>query len=185
MANINPLKKYLSHSFSSMSVAGDDFKDFASKLCRYIKATLTENGLEMKTFRTGHYDCSGYAMNKKNGRYVYWFISDVRIDTDKWWDRVTYRLTADECDTTGDHNQTCKLEELGKALAMLTERRGRYRINTKILSDRDLMKVGAELATLWGAECYGYEVHYIEQEVVFKCIEHGEHFITTQSFSEF
>lgn len=58
---------------------------------------------------------------------------------------------------------------------VLTYRDKRY-------TDKDLMRIGNNMASIWGGSCIKYEVQ--ESEVVFDCIEHGEFFITSCKFDE-
>lgn len=47
-----------------------------------------------------------------------------------------------------------------------------------------LCRIGREVASLWGAECYAYEIKKRKKEIVFNCIEWGEKFIASVSFDE-
>ena len=47
-----------------------------------------------------------------------------------------------------------------------------------------LLNIGREIASIWGASCYDFEVDKDESQVVFYCREHGEEFVTTLSFDE-
>ena len=47
-----------------------------------------------------------------------------------------------------------------------------------------LSRIGNEVASLWGGSCYNFKINRKEKEVVFDCIEHGEKFATSLSFSE-
>ena len=47
-----------------------------------------------------------------------------------------------------------------------------------------LYEIGNEVASLWGGSCYNFMVNRKDKEVVFDCIEHGEEFSTSLSFSE-
>jgi hypothetical protein len=47
-----------------------------------------------------------------------------------------------------------------------------------------LLQIGNELASLWGGSCYDYRISQKDKEVEFRCIEHGEKFVTSMSFSE-
>lgn len=47
-----------------------------------------------------------------------------------------------------------------------------------------LYQIGNEVASLWGGSCYGFKVNRKDKEVIFDCIEHGEKFATSLSFSE-
>ena len=50
--------------------------------------------------------------------------------------------------------------------------------------NKELLKVGTEVASLWGAECYGYKIIKENEEIVFYCIEAGEKFTTSVTFQE-
>ena len=47
-----------------------------------------------------------------------------------------------------------------------------------------LLIIGNNVASLWGGSCYDFKINKKEKEVVFDCIEHGEKFATSLSFSE-
>ena len=47
MANLQDLKKYLSHEFSSGSYTGSDYKIFQTKYINYLKAICRENHWEI------------------------------------------------------------------------------------------------------------------------------------------
>jgi len=47
-----------------------------------------------------------------------------------------------------------------------------------------LFEIGNEVASLWGGSCYNFKINRKSKEVVFDCIEHGEKFATSLSFSE-
>jgi len=47
-----------------------------------------------------------------------------------------------------------------------------------------LLRIGNDIASLWGGSCYNVKINKKEKKVVFDCIEHGEKFITSLSFSE-
>ena len=51
--------------------------------------------------------------------------------------------------------------------------------------DREkMMEIGKDVAIIWGAECYDFEIDYDLKEVAFFCVEYGEDFTTTMSFDE-
>lgn len=56
------------------------------------------------------------------------------------------------------------------------------RCGKKNYSDKDLLKIGNNVASIWGGSCFKYEV--TATEVVFHCIEHGEEFATSCTFAE-
>jgi hypothetical protein len=47
-----------------------------------------------------------------------------------------------------------------------------------------LLKIGNDVASLWGGSCHNFKINRKEKKVVFDCIEHGEKFATSLSFSE-
>lgn len=185
MANLNSLKKYLGYRFSSGGVIGSDFKSFSTKLRNYIKAVCDENGLEMVSYNRNHYEASGFLKYTKTGQYIYWSISDVRFWQDEWYNSVLIRLADHEKDYHGKENNRCSLADIGNASISLAMRNLKFNINGKEFNDRQLRQEGSEIASLWGAECYDYEVDNEKQKVIFSCIEHGEPFITEKAFAEF
>jgi len=52
-----------------------------------------------------------------------------------------------------------------------------------MMSER-LYEIGNEVASGWGGSCYNFRINKREKKVVFDCIEHGEKFTTSLSFSE-
>ena len=51
-------------------------------------------------------------------------------------------------------------------------------------SKQDMYRIGNNLASGWGGECYAYEVDYNAYTVLFHCVEHGEFFVTTLGFAD-
>jgi len=47
-----------------------------------------------------------------------------------------------------------------------------------------LPQIGYQVASIWGGECYDFEVDNKQKIVVFHCLEHGEDFVTEVKFSE-
>lgn len=50
------------------------------------------------------------------------------------------------------------------------------------LTHQQIMRVGNEVASVWGAVCVGY--HYEGHDIVFECNECGEEFDTTPMTEE-
>jgi len=57
------------------------------------------------------------------------------------------------------------------------------KVNNKEYTQKDLMKIGSNVASGWGAGCYDYDINKVEDEVTFHCIEDQEHFTTTLKYS--
>ena len=51
-------------------------------------------------------------------------------------------------------------------------------------SNQELMRIGSNVASIWGAECYNYEINKKSRIVTFFCIEHGEEFVTEREFNK-
>lgn len=47
-----------------------------------------------------------------------------------------------------------------------------------------LMKIGNDIASLWGGSCYSFKVDAKNKKVKFYCIEHGDKFLTELTFEE-
>jgi len=47
-----------------------------------------------------------------------------------------------------------------------------------------LLRIGNDVASLWGGSCHNFKINRKEKEVVFDCIERGEEFATSLSFSK-
>lgn len=52
----------------------------------------------------------------------------------------------------------------------------------KSYTEQNLLKIGNNIASMWGGSCFMYEV--TKNEVLFHCIEHGEKFTTSCAFAE-
>lgn len=51
-------------------------------------------------------------------------------------------------------------------------------------TDEQLLRIGNNVAMLWGAFCFGYRINRAEQKIYFECVEHGEKFLTTIDFDK-
>lgn len=53
-------------------------------------------------------------------------------------------------------------------------------------TDKDLMKIGIHIASLWGGECteFGVEEQESTEVVVHTCIEHGEWFVVRSDIEQ-
>lgn len=51
-------------------------------------------------------------------------------------------------------------------------------MSKKVYNQEDLIRIGNNVASLWGASCISVEHNKEEKEYIFDCVEHGERFIT-------
>ena len=56
--------------------------------------------------------------------------------------------------------------------------------NVKTITRDMILNVGYGIAMSWGAEFLDYKINKEQQEIIFYCIEHGEHFYSTLTFKE-
>ena len=52
----------------------------------------------------------------------------------------------------------------------------------KRATDEQLFEIGNSLASMWGGSCFTFEIDREDKEVMFRCVEHGEHFEVAMSF---
>lgn len=55
---------------------------------------------------------------------------------------------------------------------------------TENYTREEIMRIGNEVASLWGGRCLSCDNDKKNKRVVFSCIEHGEHFTTTVDYDE-
>ena len=55
---------------------------------------------------------------------------------------------------------------------------------TENYTREEIMRIGSEVASLWGGRCLSCDKDEKNKRVVFSCIEHGEHFTTTVDYNE-
>ena len=78
MAKLNDLERYLNYEFSSGCYTGNDYKIFERKYINYLRGLSKENDWEFVKANKNHYCFTAFV--KKNNRYVYISVSDVRFN---------------------------------------------------------------------------------------------------------
>ena len=111
MANLQELKKYLSHEFSSGSYTGSDYKTFQTKYLNYLRSICKENHWELVNIGRNHYCFSAFIKSSEN-KCVYLSISDVRYFTNEWYGHILIRTartsrTTAAVSTTTRHWSIC------------------------------------------------------------------------------
>ena len=101
------LDAFKNWEFSSGSSTGDDFKIFVRLFRNYIKKQLPM-GATLVNFSPNHYDLGGFI--KKNNKFVYFSISDVRYFPDAWCEDILIRTATSEKDYTGGSNNYTTLQ---------------------------------------------------------------------------
>lgn len=110
------LGEFKSWEFSSGTRAGKDFKKFARLFRKFVKKEIPE-GAELIEFNSGHYILNGFV--EKDGKFVYFSISDVRHFKNEWAKRILVRTAEDEEDYTGGPNGYTDLESFGERVSKI------------------------------------------------------------------
>ena len=95
------LKLFEDWEFSSGGTTGEDFKAFSHLYHKWVSQNLPE-GAKLEKFSSGHYDLSGFI--EKDGKYVYFSISDVRHFPGDWYKNILIRTAKSNKDYTGGSN---------------------------------------------------------------------------------
>lgn len=110
------LEEFMSWEFTSGGTTGDDFKVF-SRLFRSRVEKSLPTGARLVNFSSGHYDVSGFI--EREGKYVYFGISDVRHFPGEWNRNILIRTAKGPKDYTGGSNGYTALDNLGRAVARM------------------------------------------------------------------
>lgn len=104
-------RKFSKHVFSSGSTKGPDFLSFARAYKKDIAEQLEPFGIEIFSWSTGHYYCSGFF--KRGDCFVYFSCSDVRFFPGDWEKKILIRTAKNERDYTGGPNCYSALADIG------------------------------------------------------------------------
>lgn len=90
MANLNELRKYLTHTFSTGSATGKDYKIFQTKYINYLRSLCKLHRWELVNVGRNHYCFTAFIRNEEN-KYIYLSISDVRYFNNEWYYHILIR----------------------------------------------------------------------------------------------
>jgi hypothetical protein len=102
------LEGFKNWEFSSGSVIDEDFKVFARLFKKHIANNLPPR-TRLVTYGRGHYEVSGFI--ERQGKCVYFAISDVRYFPGNWRENILIRIASSDHDYTGGSNHYTRLEE--------------------------------------------------------------------------
>ena len=111
------LLPYLNYEFSTGSITGEDYKVFERKYIKYLKKIAKENNWEVVKASKNHYCFTAFF--KRNDKFVYFSISDVRFFVNDWFYNILIRTAKSETDYTGGQNHYTTLQNLPNALEKL------------------------------------------------------------------
>ena len=108
-------KKWLNHEFQSSSVKTPEFKSFSNDFIKDLKSLA--QGYEFVNVNKGHFYVSGFI--KKDDKYAYFSISDVRYFKNEWYNHIMIRTAKSDKDYTGGNNNYTNLENFNKKIDSL------------------------------------------------------------------
>ena len=111
------LLPYLNYEFSTGGIPGEDYKKFERKYIKYLNKVAKENNWEVVRVLKNHYDFSAFL--KRNDKFVYFSISDVRCFVNDWYYNILIRTAKNENDSLGGQNFYTTLDNLPTALEKL------------------------------------------------------------------
>lgn len=118
MANLNELRKYLTHTFSTGSTTGKDYKTFQTKYINYLRSLCKLHGWELVNVSRNHYCFTAFICNEEN-KYIYLSISDVRYFNNEWYYHILIRTAKHERDYRGGSNNYACLTTLSESVQRL------------------------------------------------------------------
>lgn len=119
MATLQEMKRYLVKGIDDYGcTTSPDYRTFERKYKNYIKKVASENGGELVKFNPNHYEFSCFV--KRNDKYVYISISDVRYFRNSWYNNILIRTATSDKDYKGGTNDYTSLDSLGQKIVLLT-----------------------------------------------------------------
>jgi len=120
MATLSDMKKYLGKGIDDYG--GDvspDYKSFERKYKDFLSNKAKEVNGELIKFNPSHYEFSCFI--KRNDRFVYISISDVRYFKNGWYNNILIRTAQNEKDYHGGRNNYATLDNIGSFIVTLTD----------------------------------------------------------------
>jgi hypothetical protein len=113
------LEKFKDWQFTSGGDTGPDFFAFAKLFKAKIKGLLgkTDKTMKIVRFDKGHYEI--YGCIEKDGKFVYFNVSDVRFWPGAWYKLILIRTATGIKDYTGGRNEHTALDNFGINVANL------------------------------------------------------------------
>ena len=113
------LQKYLTTEFESSSTKTPQFTAFASAYKAHIKKALPPH-LTIEAWNVGHFEMSGFIKNTQTGKLCYISTSDVRYNSNAWYNNILIRTAEHAKDYTGGSNNYTTLTVLPVKANLLT-----------------------------------------------------------------
>lgn len=120
MANLNELRKYLTHTFSTGGMTGKDYKTFQTKYINYLRSLCKLHGWELVNVGRNHYCFAAFIRNEQS-KYIYLSISDVRYFNNEWYYHILICTAKHERDYHGGMNHFACLTTLSESVQKLLQ----------------------------------------------------------------
>ena len=119
--NVATLRPYMYGGIEDWGgVTSPSYKTFEKKYRNYLKKVCKNHGWELVKFSPNHYCFSCFI--KKDDKYVYMSVSDVRYFSKEWYNNILVRTAKSDHDYTGGSNNYTDLDGLEKNVKRLFER---------------------------------------------------------------
>lgn len=102
------IEQWLDYRFESSCSTTEELRAFARDFKKAVKGSLPV-GCVLADWNRGHFEVFGFI--SKNGKYVYFSISDVRFWQNEWHDNILIRTAKDIKDYTGGSNCYTSLKD--------------------------------------------------------------------------
>ena len=121
---IRKLEDWRSVTIESSTGPTPEWIAFARMYRAHIARDATRHGLDLVSWRRGHFDASAFFKNRTTGRLAYLSISDVRFFRNECMENILLRTAAHDKDYTGGPNCWTTLDTLSETLERLTTQEG-------------------------------------------------------------
>lgn len=120
MATIKEMRSYLNKPIEDYGAyTSPEYESFQRKYKNCIKGIASEIGGELVRFSPNHYEFSCFV--KRNDKFVYISISDVRYWRNGWYNNILIRTAQHDRDFTGGRNEYTNLDGLRDKIIELTK----------------------------------------------------------------
>lgn len=112
------MKKWLHKEIEDYGgVTSPSYKEFERNYRSYLRRVCKKIGANLHSFSPSHYEFS--AVLEKDGKFVYFSISDVRYWQNEWYKHILIRTMAHDKDWHGGINHYTSLDTLEEDLTKL------------------------------------------------------------------
>jgi len=119
MSSLKELQRYLNKDIENYGgITSPEYRSFERKFKNYIEKVMIDNGGELVKFNPNHYEFSCFV--KRNNKYLYISISDVRYFKNSWYNNILIRTANNEKDYSGGRNDYTSLQCLDKKIVLMT-----------------------------------------------------------------